>query len=430
MKQNINEELNYIKYLLGYQKGVVISEQTTPASDTPTQPQAQGTPASEPTQGGDGCIPLTISGKFNPKKSDSTEYLTNIISQLDAQIKSKPEFQGGSVTSIRIIGGASNVDNGIKSDFTLNNDYTPSGTTPKQTKEFQNNMGYAQTRIDASKQPILDELKKVGLTVIVEPTTEAHVIDTGGTSDSKRNSGTHPNPGQVVIIQMTICPVKDGAGREDFDKLKPRPMTPIDSGGDIPTRIPELTELTPLYECFNGIEVDINFDRNSSDQGHNCSSAVWDVSANGVELYRESKNGQKVNYASLNNLTNKKSKKTDKYDDAKSQGKYRYNKFIIDEVTAKSFLNLGLLQKYQGELNIFMKCQVGKQGAYGLPGHSKSNGGCHTGTASIVIKTKEGDIKQQIKPPVTSGEEGVVYTIPACSGIYQRLVSQGVFGGK
>ena len=27
MKQNINEELNYMKYLLGYKKGVVISEQ-------------------------------------------------------------------------------------------------------------------------------------------------------------------------------------------------------------------------------------------------------------------------------------------------------------------------------------------------------------------------------------------------------------------
>ena len=194
MKQNINEELNYIKYLLGYKKGVVISEQET----TPE------TPATPTQQGGDGCIPLTISGKFNPKKTDSTEYLTNIIAELDKQIKGKPEFQGGTVTSMRIIGGASNVDNGVKSDFTLNNDYTPRDGKPNETKEFQNNMGYAQARINATKQPILDELQKVGLTVSVEPTTEAHVIDTGGASDVNRNTTTHPKEGQVVIIQITV----------------------------------------------------------------------------------------------------------------------------------------------------------------------------------------------------------------------------------
>ena len=77
-----------------------------------------------------------------------------------------------------------------------------------------------------------------------------------------------------------------------------------------------------------------------------------------------------------------------------------------------------------------MKCQVGKSGDYKLPGHSSSGGGCHEGTASIVIKTKEGPVEEQIQPPVQSGEKSDVYTVPACSGIYQRLVSQGVFDGS
>jgi len=376
MKQNINEELNYMKYLLGYQKGIVISEQTTPASDTPMQPQPQDTPASEPTQGGDGCIPLTISGKFNPKKSDSTEYLTNIISQLDAQIKSKPEFQGGSITSIRIIGGASNVDNGIKSDFTLNNDYTPSGTTPKQTKEFQNNMGYAQARIDASKQPILDELKKVGLTVSVEPTTETHVIDTGGTSDSKRNSGTHPNPGQVVIIQMTICPVKDGAGREDFDKLpylKPQ-LIPTTSG-EIVNRIEN------LIECYENSEIRIFY--GDPKKGHYCSKALYNVYANGIQLKR----ADGKDYASLNNVG-------DKFDNAeiingerkKECGRGnrcgRSNTFTLDRITNESFFNKDVLYKHNGGLVITAECADKGQGSYG------GNSDCHKDVGNISFKIK------------------------------------------
>lgn len=39
--KNINEEVNYMKYLLGYQKGVVISEQAQPQVQQQTQPQAQ-----------------------------------------------------------------------------------------------------------------------------------------------------------------------------------------------------------------------------------------------------------------------------------------------------------------------------------------------------------------------------------------------------
>jgi hypothetical protein len=42
MKTNINEELNYIKFLFDYKKGVVVSEQevvTTNTTELPTDPE-------------------------------------------------------------------------------------------------------------------------------------------------------------------------------------------------------------------------------------------------------------------------------------------------------------------------------------------------------------------------------------------------------
>jgi len=403
MKQNINEELNYMKYLFGYKKGVVISEQET----TPTTPTTQ--------QGGDGCIPITVSGKFNIKKADSKEHLTNIIAELDKQIKGKPEFQGGSVTSLKIIGGASNVDNGVKSDFTLNNNYTPSGITPKETKEFQNNMGYARARIDAAKQPVLDELQKAGLTVSVEPTVEAHVIDTGGTSDGNRNTKTHPNLGQVVIIQMTICPVKKESSRE--------------GGGDGQTTTTTTTEtqiIPEIVECFTGVVVKVNFDENATDQTHNCEKAVWDITANDIPIFRINKNGERVSYASLNNIF-------DNYDDAevrapkngKEKGGYRYNTFTIDEITAQQFANLGSVQKYQGDLQIQMKCQIGSAGTLNIGGHKTSGGGCHKGTVFVEVLSKEANESTLVKnAPVKSGQKADVYKVPACKAVFQKIAPE------
>jgi len=376
MKQNINEELNYIKYLLGYKKGVVISEQET----TPE------TPATPTQQGGDGCIPLTISGKFNPKKTDSTEYLTNIIAELDKQIKGKPEFQGGTVTSMRIIGGASNVDNGVKSDFTLNNDYTPRDGKPNETKEFQNNMGYAQARINATKQPILDELQKVGLTVSVEPTTEAHVIDTGGASDVNRNTTTHPKEGQVVIIQITVCPVAKQKTGEDSDRLpylKPQ-LIPTNQGEIIPSE-------ETLRECYENSRIRVYYQGTA----HHCNYAVYNIFANGIQLKRET--GE--DYASLNNIGKIRKKvkgvlndKQVGFDDAEilPGSKYkkcgrgnecgRSNTFVLDKITNESFFNRDVLFKNNGALVITAACTDRGQGPY------NNSSDCHTNVGQISFK--------------------------------------------
>jgi hypothetical protein len=428
MKQNINEELNYMKYLLGYKKGVVISEQeTTPAATTP----AATTPAAEPAttqQSGDGCQEFTSVGRFAEQSADGGQ---QEIQTLINDIISKPEFKnGGTITSIKITGGASNVEKSEQTSWDLDNNYNENPDTKiNRGPKYNANIGYATKRANTAQEPVIKGLAASGINLGagVTPVVEAKVIYTYGTSDSsnatKIKSG-EVKPGQVVIVKLVVCPVAQQKSGEEIDKLpylKPKLIPTTPNIPDIPI------QLTPLWECFNGIEIDINFDSNSTDQGHGCSSAVWDMSANDVELYRNSRNGVKVNYASLNNRVVQGNPNFDKYDDATKQGKYRFNKFTISEITAKEFINLDSLQKYQGELQIFMKCQAGKSGAYGLPGHQSSGGGCHDGTASIVIKTKEGATEEQIQPPVQSGEKDAVYTIPACSGIYKRLVSQGVF---
>jgi len=426
MKETLKEELNQIKYLFDYKKGVVISEQeTTPVATTPTTQQTT-TPEA---QGGDGCQQVEIkSPSFSNAQADHTKFVEPMTTKLNELISQNPAFKGGTITKMEIIGGASNVDGGKVTSFSLTNDYTP--VEPKNTSGtgYQNNIKYATKRGELAKTTLLPILTGAdyGLKIGFDPVVTPAVIDTGGVQDS--NTNRKPNPGQIVIIRMTVCPVtqqKTTSGEEipKLPYLKPT-LIPI-----LPKDVP--LELAPLWECFNGVEIDINFDRNSGQQGHNCSSAVWDMSANDVTLYRNSRNGQKVPYASLNNYTNASNPNfVDKYDDGVKQGKYRFNKFTIDEITAKEFINLGSLQKYQGQLEIFMKCQVGKSGDYGLPGHSSSGGGCHDGTASIVVKTKEGPVEEQIQPPVQSGEKSAVYTVPACSGIYKRLVSQGVFDGN
>lgn len=391
MKQNIKEELNYMKYLFGYKKGVVISEQVT----------------SPNTQGGDGCVelPQIISPSFANSQADHTKFVTPVLDELKKAIANNPALKGGTITKMEIIGGASNVDGGKVTSFSLTNDYTP--VEPKNTNDtgYQNNIGYATKRGELAKTTLLPiltgadyGLKIDSNQVVVTPA----VIDTGGVQDT--NSKRKPNPGQIVIIKMTVCPAGQQQKGTDIDISE---------------------ELMPLYECFNGLQININYDRDSTDQSHECNSAVWDITANGIPLYRTSRNNTKVKYASLNNVSDPRV--LDPYDDAISQGLYRYNNFRVDQITAKEFVNSGSLSKYKGNLNIFMKCQVGVNGEYGLPGHSKSNGGCHTGTASIQIIPKEGvaPTKGQVDPPVVSGDERSVYTVEACKPIYQKLVSSG-----
>jgi hypothetical protein len=424
--KKINEELNYMKYLFGYQKGVVISEQTTPTSDTPMQPQAQGTPASDPTQGGDGCQEFTSVGRFSEKSADGGQ---TELQTLINDIISKPEFKnGGTITSMKIIGGASNVEKGEQTSWDLDNNYNENPDTKiNRGPKYNANIGYATKRANTAQEPVINGLAASGINLAagVTPVIEAKVIYTYGTSDSsnatKIKSG-EVKPGQVVIVKLVVCPAqqKKGGTEDDLGKIPTLPLT------DMSIKTGEI--ITPMLECFTGVVIKVNFDENASDQNHNCEKAVWDITANGIPIFRKNRNGTTVSYASLNNIY-------DNYDDAEERapkggnstdkGGYRYNTFTIDEITARKFSNLEKVQEYKGNLEISMKCQIGSAGTLNINGHKTSGGGCHKGTASIEVTSKEGDFNQGVNPPVKSGEQRVVYSVKACTGIFKKTLESG-----
>jgi len=408
MSKILNEELAYMKYLLGYKKGVVISEQEKQQQTTNTPQQTQVTNNSN-----DGCEKIVASGKFMATKADSKEHMDNIIAQLDSKIKTDPLFvNGGIVTNLRIIGGASNYYGGKATNYTLNNDYTPVKVRPELTSSDKNNMKYALNRANAAKQPVIDELEKLNLTIQGEPKIESHIINTNGKNDENNTSG---NPGQIVMIEAVICPLKQeqSSSREEIDRLtplKPKLSNNFDLSG--------VPAFKPLYECYKSLTLNIDY----LGSGHQCEKAVWDVFANDIPLSRKSRWG-KVSFASLNNIC-------DNYDNEGtgkgncSKGGERYNEFKLDEITAKQFLNSESVRKYKGELQISMKCQIGDKGTLDIDGHKTSGGGCHKGITTIKVTTKEGEEEDQTRnTPSVSGEKKVVHTVSACKGIYNRIVA-------
>jgi hypothetical protein len=425
MKQNIKEELGYMKYLFGYKKGVVISEQETPTTTPQTQPE--GTPATPSNTTGDGCQEFTSIGTFSERSADGGQ---KELQTLINDIISKPEFKnGGTITSMKIIGGASNVEQGVQTSWDLDNNYNENPDTKiNRGPKYNANLGYAKNRANSAQEPVIKGLAASGINLAagVTPVIDAKVIYTYGTSDTnnaaKIKSG-EVKPGQVVIVKLTVCPVQQQKTGTNYDDLGKIPTLPLKDMSISTEQI-----ITPMVECFTGVVIKVNYDEKSDDQNHNCEKAVWDITANGIPIFRKNKNGEVVSYASLNNIY-------DNYDDAEvrapkggssnDKGGYRYNTFTIDEITARKFSNLALVQQYQGKLDISMKCQIGSAGTLNINGHKTSGGGCHKGTASIEVKTKEGDFAEGVNPPVKSGQQAVVYTVPACTGIFKKVLANG-----
>ena len=353
MGKILNEEIEYMKYLLGYKKGVVISEQQVP----------------NPIAKNDNCVTISASGTFNATKADSTDHLSVIINELQTKIKNNEEFtKGGVVTNLRIIGGASNYKDGV-TQFTMDNNYNVIPGAKITDTNSSTNLGYATARANAAKQPVLDELKKItNLTIQVEPKIESYIIDTGGKTDEvNKAEKSNLKPGQIVIIQATICPLKpEETGREETPQV----------------------ERKKIYECFESATIEVNYEGS----GHNCNNAVYEIFANGIKL--TSRNGHE--YASLNNLNGGDGG----VPADKKRGYYRFNFFdlTIDGVN-KNFFNSKNLYKYNGGLVVSAKCiptvnaTTGKkngkwQGWRNQQGMPKSD--CHAWVGDIKLKTSDG----------------------------------------
>ena len=389
MSKILNEELNYMKYLLGYKKGIVISEQEVQQQTTNTPQQTQTTN----NNSDDGCKKIVASGKFSATKADSTEHMNDIIEKLEREIKANELFaNGGIVTNLRLIGGASNYNGGKATNYTLNNDYTPVASQPTLTDNDKNNMKYALARANAAKQPVIDELKKLNLTIQGEPKIESHIINTNGKTDEKNTGG---NPGQIVMIEAMICPLKKegSASREEIDKLVPLKPKLIPTTGEITNTIEN------LIECYENSEIKIYY--GNQRKGHYCNHALYNVYANDIQLKRV--DGK--DYASLNNVG-------DEWDDAEiiqgerykscGRGKRcgRSNTFILDRITNESFFNKDVLYKHNGGLVITAVCVDKGQGPY-KPGESD----CHTDVGDVSFKMTDGS-KNKIAATATPNKFG------------------------
>jgi hypothetical protein len=189
------------------------------------------------------------------------------------------------------------------------------------------------------------------------------IVDTGGLSDGKRNKGTYPNPGQIVKCEIDLCGVNAGSSTG----ATPTTATTVTDTGSTPTNLTQIQ--VEILDCFKDAKIQVNY----TGTGHKCNFAVYEIFVNGVKLKRTT--GQ--DYASLNNKGD--------FDNAEKKGEHRFNTFIIDKITATSFVNKESLYAYKGNLQIDAVCVLkNPKNAAGWNG----GGGCHDGVGEVICDVK------------------------------------------
>lgn len=279
MSSQINEELMYMKYLLGYKRGKIISEQTQPAKTNTTQ-QSGGnkykTPIVSVKERVDGDTTFWDVEGFSyfptsETKSDAAKnFVTKIKTEVftNAKLKDQKNAEFITVTLAEIRGGASNYLNGVidaEVKFEGENYRTPIALSkkPEQTENFTTNKGYASNRAKNFWDYLLANLpteiggKKIRISNAVKASYVGYVVDTGGKTDtdSARDWTNYPIPGQHVYIKMTI-------------QLRPK-LEP---------------DKTKSLGCFWKSSIRFSFGDPGDSTVHNCDMAVFDIYANGVPV--------------------------------------------------------------------------------------------------------------------------------------------------
>jgi len=233
------------------------------------------------------------------------------------------------------------------------------------------------------------------------PTFSSVVVDTGGFTDTKRNKGTHPKPGQIVRCSIDLCGVKPKeSGVPENTPKTPETVQTITS-----------SEQQLVYSCFENAEIEVNY----QGTGHKCNYAVYEIYVNGIKLKRDS--GQ--DYASLNNNGD--------FDDARKEGEHRFNIFTINKITAEQFVNVENLYKYQGNLQIDAKCVLKnpslKAGWPDPDNNKQPNGGCHKGVGRVLARVNGKNYSKEARTPEKYGEIINLVSFPACKAEYEKIIS-------
>ncbi len=258
--KNLTEQLNRIKNLMVYEKGVPINEISTSnktnisksseeSSETKSSEESSETKSSEessetnPTKGGENCFEVKASGEFVVNVNKGSKAVTNFIVNLENSIKNNPSFDKSKVkdgsmyiTDITLQGFASNFyGNAVEPDF--DNDWCtkwdkrgglydglcsewnikPFSGTKKSSysgnKSTNNKLAAdrAVNAYNALKDKLTDKAKGQGIKI--SPDLKPKYIK-GGTiyTEDKvdenwktRISNGKINPGQVVLCTAKVC---------------------------------------------------------------------------------------------------------------------------------------------------------------------------------------------------------------------------------
>lgn len=247
------------------------------------------------------CAPVMVKGSFSV--SNTTENIKQMsdafVKAVQAEInkndilKKSQEDKSLKVTSLSIIGGASNFFNSVPTPYEIDNNFydlkdntvtikTPSADETKTfTKDENIIKGNKQLSVDRANN-MFNGLKQFSFNELQimqnykeEPKVEGYIVDTGGVIDEvNEKQGKDLNPGQIVKVYMMLCGIK----------------------------IPKDT----VKSCFAGITIDVRYDRendelNKDDKGekynHWCNNASYVITGNDIQLYGDEGEA----YANLNN---------------------------------------------------------------------------------------------------------------------------------
>jgi len=293
MKNNINKELNYIKYLTGYKRGLVISEQakptTTAAKPTTTAAKPTTTAAKPTTSSGKGtnkflepivsvkekydsttkqAISWEVEGfSYFPTSKVASDYGAKFIKAIKDKIFENPKLSGDSIaiTYAFVRGGASNYyETEITPDVYFDGEnYANALSTGKKGSGtyYKANKGYATDRAtkfwDYVKlnMPTTAGGGSVRVSKSAKATTIGYVVRTGGVSDtsSQRDWNTYPVPGQHVYIKLFV------------EVRPPEPNKSLSAG------------------CLFNAKIKFAFEE-AKGVKHSCDMAQFTIYANGIEL--------------------------------------------------------------------------------------------------------------------------------------------------
>jgi len=403
------------------------------------------------------CTPIKIKGKF--PALNSTEGVDEMATEFEKSLKEEiykneilkksQEDKTLNITELLLIGGASNVWEGVSTPYEIENDFYDLedskvniiNLTDEEKKKYKASQQYiddnknlavsrAQNLLNSLQSTILPNLL-VSTNYNESPKVEGYIVNTGGVSDEKSDEKFGKDkhkPGQIVKVFMTMCGI----------------------------HVPK----TKVKSCFAGIKIDVIYDRtipelNVDDSGnpynHFCNNATYEITGNDIKLIGDNNE----EYANLNNQvyhpvyqpvsdlttffpqgvfwhlkphyydntwrtipedvlkkmgrrkvigieqyrndgqytqepirvgTYKKLRKKYKDEDPYlGRGGNRKTSFTISELDAEKFVNDENLKKYNG--NLVLKTTCVNPGGYRSWG-----GGCHPGAAKIVVYNNKGEV--------------------------------------